>query len=290
MSRFSNFKQYVFRNLFPYYYHDYDTYKDENGKGILERFVEVCFEYFDNDIVPEIDNILDNIDVELCQDIYLSYLWEFLGQPPYANAIQSTYPNPDPRQVLKYAISLYKIRGSELFFKILGRLYNTEITIEVIDSGTDLSDDDGIFRSRFYYRGNNTNQVLTWYGQCLTYSGGKCSICTHVSISLKVPIEFLLEYISKNHYYYDAKDGKIYTDEDKTKEVPITNFTEVQSMINVVKKYLPINTSTKKTDSAGEDTDGDNIIVTIWAPQLTLFSPPNIPQEFTNANLSLPVI
>ena len=40
MKSFKSFKQWVFPNLFPAYYKDYDTYKDKNGKGILERFIE----------------------------------------------------------------------------------------------------------------------------------------------------------------------------------------------------------------------------------------------------------
>ena len=39
MKSFKNFKDYVFTHLFPIYYKENDTYKDEEGKGILERFM-----------------------------------------------------------------------------------------------------------------------------------------------------------------------------------------------------------------------------------------------------------
>ena len=45
MKSFKNFKDYVFTHLFPIYYKENDTYKDEEGKGILERFIDSCTGY-----------------------------------------------------------------------------------------------------------------------------------------------------------------------------------------------------------------------------------------------------
>ena len=44
-----------------------DTYKVD-GKGILERFLEICGNYFQEDITKDIDNILDIIDID--KDVY----------------------------------------------------------------------------------------------------------------------------------------------------------------------------------------------------------------------------
>ena len=55
------FKDYVFKHMFPYYYKQYDTYKvlegDDKGKGILERFIDVCSEYLDKEVIPDIDKL-----------------------------------------------------------------------------------------------------------------------------------------------------------------------------------------------------------------------------------------
>ena len=71
MKSFSSFKQYVFTHLFPAYYRENDTYKDGDGKGILERFIEVCSEYLDTQIMPDIDNFMDILDVDKTPDIFL---------------------------------------------------------------------------------------------------------------------------------------------------------------------------------------------------------------------------
>lgn len=117
------------RNLIdflPFEFKDQDTYKVE-GKGILERFLEICGSYYQDNILPDIDNILDIIDLDKTPKQYLTYLWEFLGEIPLARP-QSTSRTPNLsetqiRNILKYSISLLKIRGSKQFFEILFRMY-----------------------------------------------------------------------------------------------------------------------------------------------------------------------
>lgn len=156
MKLFNSFKEYVFRNLFPRYYKDYDTYKDEKGRGILERFIEVLSEYLDVSITPEIDNAIDLIDLEKAQAIYLNYLWEFFGEIPYAYGVvvgeeefseknlqrwleanSGTFPRANPREVIGYAISLYKIRGTRLFYEVLARFYGWRVLIDELPEGID---------------------------------------------------------------------------------------------------------------------------------------------------------
>lgn len=50
-------------DFLPFEYKDQDTYK-VNGKGILERFLEICGEHFEDYITKDIDNILDIIDID----------------------------------------------------------------------------------------------------------------------------------------------------------------------------------------------------------------------------------
>lgn len=157
-------------DLLPYYYKGADTYKNKDGKGIFERYLEIFGNYFEDYIVEDTSTITDIIDIENCDELYLNHLWEFLGQMPFAQGPQvdmekwkvyfkgfnlkdksnwkeactiptnsSTDFNQDSdtiRALIKYSISLFKIRGTKQFFEILFRIYglNCEIgepTLEI---------------------------------------------------------------------------------------------------------------------------------------------------------------
>ena len=159
-------------DLLPYYFKENDTYKDTQGKGILERFLEICGGYFDNQVVANTDILLDNLNVEDCPEHFLSYFWEWFGCIPFAegefidpdkwaqyyNGFDSkeTYEekkkywtfqdDEDPipltitqkRSILKYALSLLKCRGSRIFFETMFRLYGIEV-IGIYDHAVDLN-------------------------------------------------------------------------------------------------------------------------------------------------------
>lgn len=157
----SKFKETIFSKFFQSFYKDFDTYKNEDGKGILERFIEICSEYLDEQVSPDIENMLDLIDADKTPDTYIHLLWEYFGYIPYAygllnsgpnynqsdlsNWVSSKYPTVDYRALLKYAISLYKIRCTSKFYEILGKFYNINIIITVPTShytGRDVNYDD----------------------------------------------------------------------------------------------------------------------------------------------------
>ena len=75
-------------DLLPYYYKGADTYKNKDGKGIFERYLEIFGNYFEDHIVEDTSTITDIIDIENCDEIYLNHLWEFLGQMPFAQGPQ----------------------------------------------------------------------------------------------------------------------------------------------------------------------------------------------------------
>ena len=150
-------------DFLPYYYKEADTYKVA-GKGILERYLEIFGNYFEDYIVEDTKNILDILDIDHCPEIYLNYLWEFLGQMPFAygcnidaekwamyfNGFDSDeriaelsqlwiIPKDDNdnfnlstdqvRKFLKYSVSLFKIRGTQRFFEILFKMYDLNCEI-----------------------------------------------------------------------------------------------------------------------------------------------------------------
>ena len=50
-------------DFLPYYYREADTYK-VNGKGILERYLEIFGNYFEDYIVKDTKDILDILDID----------------------------------------------------------------------------------------------------------------------------------------------------------------------------------------------------------------------------------
>ena len=116
------FSEFIF-SLFPHYYKNYDSYK-VNGKGLLERFLEATGGELDDETIKYLDEdnaeyYLNNLDPLLCDDDLLPHLMDDLSNPPKILTTTNGY-----RKLLKYIVSLYKIRGTkasyELYFKLLG--------------------------------------------------------------------------------------------------------------------------------------------------------------------------
>lgn len=247
MKSFKSFKQWVFPNLFPAYYKDYDTYKDKNGKGILERFIEVCSNYLDTDIIPDIDNFMDILDVDVTPDIFLNYFWEYFDYIPYAYGVlvkgvpftkenvaswlntPDGFPKADTRSILKYAVSLYKIRCTQDFYTILGRFYGVRFELE------EILFEDGYSNGYSNKPSNNPGINYRFIGAVFedvvsTYSGeneyygdwkglypyGDCTSCTTIKANIYIPKGM-----------YDAIQDNI----DNVKN----------AFVNLLNKYIPVN-------------------------------------------------
>lgn len=114
------FSEWVFNHCFPFYYKEYDTYKNEDGEGLLERFINICSQYLDEDIVPDIDNILDIIDASIQnKEELLKHLWEDLGGLPFSFLPHNL---ANTRELIRYTISLYRIKGTNLFYQTIFKL------------------------------------------------------------------------------------------------------------------------------------------------------------------------
>lgn len=154
--RWSSIKDFIWDSL-PYYFHNRDTHtSSHHSDGVLKRFLDVCSKYFDDEVKLDIDNFINLWDVDTTSPIFLNYIWEYLGYIPYAYGIITTgkdfnkdelasvsrdysnyirkdncpLPEVDYRRLLKYAISLYKIRCTKQFYTILGRFYGIEIVVK----------------------------------------------------------------------------------------------------------------------------------------------------------------
>lgn len=246
MKSFKSFKQWVFPNLFPAYYKDYDTYKDKNGKGILERFIEVCSNYLDTDIIPDIDNFMDILDVDVTPDIFLNYFWGYFDYIPYAYGVlvkgvpftkenvaswlntPDGFPKADTRSILKYAVSLYKIRCTQDFYTILGRFYGVRFELEEIlfEDGYTKYSNKPSNNPGINYRliGAVFEDVVSTYSGENEYYGdwkglypyGDCTSCTTIKANIYIPKGM-----------YDAIQDNI----DNVKN----------AFVNLLNKYIPVN-------------------------------------------------
>lgn len=156
-------------NLLPSYFKSNDTYKDDDGKGILERFINICGSYF-GDIHNNISGIMNILDFDEDNNyLYINLVWEFLGSIPYGygaliSGDNNNYWEPNlnsvPRaksnRILKYVVSLYKIRGTKKFYEILLRFYDIKCTV------TDNSDINvpKVNKVSRYFNGNDNSGLL----------------------------------------------------------------------------------------------------------------------------------
>ena len=72
-------------HMLPYMYKSRDAYK-VNDQGILERFINILGYYLNDEVLPEVDKALDNIDLDKVPEYYLNYFWELLGELPFGYA------------------------------------------------------------------------------------------------------------------------------------------------------------------------------------------------------------
>ena len=260
MRRF-NYKE-VFEKFFPSYYKENDSYKDSQGRGLLERLITICTEYFDTDVVtnstnPGLDDFIDLIDFDKTPDIFLNYLWEYLGEIPYAWGIITNgqpytkenledwlsspkgYPRADSRRALKYAISLYKIRGTILFYELLGKLYGVQF--DLVDHLTGVHIFEGEYVKATYgdifstYPSDVDPEGITFQYPLYEYQDeNACKKCIPLEIYIKIP-EGMYESMINSSPAIDLENVK-------------------QAFKRVVEKYLPIFCQIAK------DNDGNDLV------------------------------
>lgn len=128
-------------NKFSDYYRENDSYKDNAGRGILERLMTVCGVELQQELVPKLEGLIDQLDPETAADEYLSEIAYKLGRPPDILGDIDAY-----RIMLTQIISIYKVKGTiksyELLFALLGmsvevqehfppeNLYDNELTYD----------------------------------------------------------------------------------------------------------------------------------------------------------------
>lgn len=192
-------------DLFPYYFKENDSYKVD-GKGLLERFLNICGNYFQQHPLADLDSFLENLDVNKTNIIFVQNFWKFFGELPFAQgpvidpeiftktftgfnfdeaiskATRSTEPytgkdSIDYRSIIKYAISLFKIRGTQQFFEIMFRLYGMNVTIVLPEGENPFLKDS---TSRFDLEDSQYDKTTfdNYY---------RCQNCSEVTFQLGIP-------------------------------------------------------------------------------------------------------
>jgi len=261
-------------DLLPYNFKEQDTYK-VNGKGLLERYLDIFGAYFDDVITNDIKTLDDIIDIDNTPELYLGYLWEFLGSMPYANpkaidpekwkqyfngfdsesTIQSlsklwiyrkdsdgdryNLSTDQVRSLVKYSVALFSIRGTKKFFEILLKLYGFEVEISNGSTYPEISvvdDDDSD------YWGTNDD----YWGTNDDYAGSIDSLFDIKTEATKLDSEWL--YLDVDTVDSHTNCTRIVNVNFKLKSNIVYNvssneFKRLQDrMFNLINMFLPIGT------------------------------------------------
>jgi hypothetical protein len=160
------------------YFHKNDSYKDAEGKGLLQRYNELIEEDIQSNIYPMMNSLLDNLLLAS------TMLDRFVGDLEYTVGLQLRFSDLISlrKNILKYIFYFYKIKGTRRGYEVLLRWLGFESVVITefwanggLDSSVDLDD----INRRFD-------------------SGGKCSGCSEYEIALTGSVAIspdLLRYI-----------------------------------------------------------------------------------------------
>ena len=122
----NNINDFLFK-LLPYYFKNNDTYKDQFGRGFLEKYMDLFGDELDMNVIPYVECIMNINDPNITQEKFIDTISESLGSPQrvYLNEIKF-------RNLLKYIIPMYKIKGKLAYLENLFYLIGLEIVITKI--------------------------------------------------------------------------------------------------------------------------------------------------------------
>ncbi len=153
--------------IFEYFgvsYKQKDTYKDNQGRGILERINRTIGHDIDENIIPLIDSLLSNIYVpNTLLDKLIPHLEESLGITLYLGEDLR-------RKVIENIFKFYQVKGTVKGYEVCFYLLGYIATLIIGNNETDTFDDGGVFDD------GGTFDIST--------SGMLCKSCINYSIEL----------------------------------------------------------------------------------------------------------
>jgi len=147
-------QRFFFDSLPAYFYH-YDTYKDANKEGLLQRFLSVLQQESEVD-EEAIRNMLTAVFPETAKREHLDYIAYALGLPPLL-----VLDNDQVfRKVLAHSIAMYRYKGTieglRRFFRIWG--FNVTITVTSPDK---ILYDTGLKYDDIYYYDQSCSKCIS---------------------------------------------------------------------------------------------------------------------------------
>lgn len=121
-------------NQLPFYFKEADTYKNSNGEGLLERYLQIFGKYLEDDLKPSIESMREYISVDVFNDndnfnsmaevtqslrgvFRCDYFWDFLGQMPYASLLKEPIRGIEAKSLDLASGNPYKPFISKFFTK-----------------------------------------------------------------------------------------------------------------------------------------------------------------------------
>ncbi len=119
------FQNYLFQ-LFPKGIRASDSYKNAQGKGLLERYVGIIENELDTEFIGFVDNFLSNIYAISGNNVkFIPSLFNHLGNP----ATPTTLTDAQKILVLKYLTRIYQLKGTAISFELYFSLFGYQVKI-----------------------------------------------------------------------------------------------------------------------------------------------------------------
>ena len=127
----TNYETTLFERFFPTYWKRTDVNKDAQGKGTMERYVEVMGNELDEMVTPAIDNMLDSLHgASTISERFMGIAEDTIGNQLFITNLIALR-----RKVNQFIIKYQQTRGSLLSYTALFRLLGFSVNIEVISIG-----------------------------------------------------------------------------------------------------------------------------------------------------------
>jgi len=122
----------------PQFFKENDSYKDGNGEGLLERYMEIFCAEIDNEVSPYVDELLDITDAEALSSLtrdnpteLLRHIAELFGNPPDIGTT-ATYaggPDPEPEYIvlIRYIRHILQTKGTTRSLMYFLAIYGYEV-------------------------------------------------------------------------------------------------------------------------------------------------------------------
>lgn len=155
-------KNTIFEKYFGEIFHVNDPYKDNDGKGTLQRFTETLAEEWDEEVVNNLINMIDYTLVpQTVKDKFIPYLEKLVGLPVVSSDLAIR------RRILERAMEIFRTKGTirsyQLIFRALG-FDDVELVLGNFDAGFD--------------------SAITFDHPVRRFDFGKCHKCQYYTLNL----------------------------------------------------------------------------------------------------------